>query len=92
MQRKGKSMEIILSPVPNICFGRKVYIGNEIDSIQIAVVWLDMASTKFLFNQILREIRIFLMKKFYEPEDFFAGIKKQTRINRVSPLEQIEPE
>jgi len=26
MQSKGKSMEIILSIAPNVCFGRKVYI------------------------------------------------------------------
>ncbi len=46
MQRKGKSMEIILSAVPNICFGRKVYIENEIESVEIALVWLDMARQK----------------------------------------------
>lgn len=51
MQRKGKSMEIILSTVPNVGFGRKVYIETEIDSLEIALVLLDMASTKFLFNQ-----------------------------------------
>jgi len=37
MQRKGKSMEIILSAVPNVCFGRKVYIENDLAGIEIAL-------------------------------------------------------
>lgn len=55
MQSKGKSMEIILSAVPNICFGQKVYIGNEIDSIEIALGWLDKARQKQWFlNAVLK--------------------------------------